>query len=103
VAQEAIANVIQHADAHHVGIVLALEGDWLTLEVRDDGVGFDTRLQDQPSDRLGILGMRERLALVHGELAIESQPGCCTRLIARAPVPQPIIGGQDGQDSGTAR
>ena len=65
--------------------MLKRDADWLTLEVRDDGVGFDQdAMQARQPRRLGLAGMRERLALVGGELAIESEPGAGTRLCARA-------------------
>jgi two-component system sensor histidine kinase DegS len=53
--------------------------------VRDNGVGFDpTRKQGRPS--LGLAGMRQRLALVDGELLINSTPGGGTSIVARAPL-----------------
>ena len=53
------------------------------VEICDDGVGFDP---EQPADGFGLVGMRERIALVNGELAITSAPGEGTRLVARIPV-----------------
>ena len=52
------------------------------VEICDDGVGFDP---EQPAGGFGLVGMRERIALVDGELAITSAPGEGTRLVARIP------------------
>ena len=85
VAQEALNNTVQHSHARCAHVMLKRDADWLTLEVRDDGVGFDQdAMQARQPRRLGLAGMRERLALVGGELTIESGPGAGTRLCARA-------------------
>ena len=55
----------------------------MLVEISDDGVGFDP---EQPADGFGLVGMRERIALLDGELAITSAPGEGTRLVARIPV-----------------
>ena len=73
-AQEALRNVARHSGANSVEIALRAFGGRVELAVRDNGVGFDpTRKQDRPS--LGLAGMRQRLALVDGELLIKSAPG----------------------------
>jgi two-component system, NarL family, sensor histidine kinase UhpB len=84
VAQEALNNTVQHSHARCAQVILKRDADWLTLEVRDDGVGFsqDAVQAGQPRG-FGLTGMRERLALVGGEFAIESEPGAGTRLCAR--------------------
>lgn len=87
VGQEALTNIARYARAQHAALVLRREGDWLSLEIKDDGVGFDpAAVQARPSRGLGLLGMRERLALVQGELEIQSTPGRGTRILARAPI-----------------
>ena len=60
----------------------------LLVEVRDDGVGFDPRLPHE--DRLGLLGMRERVELLGGEFRCESSPGAGTRLSASFPIAGPV-------------
>ena len=84
--QEALNNVVKHAGATRVSIVIADEnhdeGD-VTIEVTDDGRGFDP---DQANAGFGLLGMRERLALVGGELQISSRAGAGTRITARIPI-----------------
>ncbi len=85
VAQEALNNTVHHSQAHCAHVILKRDAEWLTLEVSDDGVGFDQDAMQAGQPRgLGLAGMRERLALVGGELAIESEPGAGTHLYARA-------------------
>ena len=88
-AQEALTNISRHAKANTVRIQLELSGDELCLEVRDDGCGFEPdallRTSD-PRDRLGLLGMQERVNLIGGRLTIHSSPGQGTVVSARLPV-----------------
>jgi signal transduction histidine kinase len=74
IAQEAVANVIQHAAAHRLTFQLASDGAGLTLLIRDDGGGFDQR-QPARSGHFGLPGMHERAQLAGGQLRITSQPG----------------------------
>jgi signal transduction histidine kinase len=68
VVQEALSNVVKHAEATHVDVTLS-EGDGiLEIAVVDDGVGFDV---SSPQEGFGLVGMRERLALLGGELHME--------------------------------
>ena len=84
VAQEALRNVARHSGASSVQIELRSVDGRLELAVRDNGFGFDPgRKQSRPS--LGLAGMRQRLALVDGELLINSTPGGGTSIVARAP------------------
>lgn len=71
VVQEALSNIAQHADASHVTVRLTVD-DSITLQVSDDGRGFDT---GAPSKRFGITGMRERALLMNGTIEIDSTPG----------------------------
>ncbi|HEY3079976.1 MAG TPA: GAF domain-containing sensor histidine kinase [Chloroflexota bacterium] len=83
VAQEALANVRQHAHATRVEVALRTTPRGVTLSVRDDGVGFDTRrLAD---GRHGLVGMRERARLLGGRLRIASRPGRGTTVAVWAP------------------
>ena len=84
VVQEALSNVVKHAGAERVSIVLAQRGSGVAATIDDDGQGFDESLI-RP-DALGLTGMRERLALVGGTLEIESAPGSGTTVAARVPV-----------------
>jgi signal transduction histidine kinase len=91
VVGEALTNVCKHArGATAVSIVISCEPSLLRLSVTDDGCGFDTKpmlenASNAVGDGLGLVGMRERLALVGGEIEIESSPGSGTTLFARIP------------------
>jgi signal transduction histidine kinase len=67
VLQEALANIVRHAHARHVTISAACQDNRLRLAVSDDGIG----LPEQVSDGYGLRNMRERAALLHGELQVE--------------------------------
>jgi signal transduction histidine kinase len=85
VAQEAVANVRKHAAADRVHLTLQHAGQTLRLTIADNGRGFDPFVlaHDGPlGERVGMDGMRERLTLLGGHLAVESRPGGGTRVIA---------------------
>jgi signal transduction histidine kinase len=69
VVQEAITNASRHASAQHLSIKLAVRDDAIHVDVDDDGDGFDP---NAPADGFGLIGMRERVALLRGELEIAS-------------------------------
>lgn len=73
IAQEALENVVHHAQATRVGVSLTMEGDRLTLVVHDDGQGFDLTGSDQ-TERYGLRGMQERARMVGGRLRLQSVP-----------------------------
>jgi signal transduction histidine kinase len=85
VVQEALNNVIKHAHATRADVVLEWHADIVVLLVEDDGVGFDGAAADRNATGIGLIGMRERAALIGGSLEIESAPGrvrpsiCATR------------------------
>lgn len=81
VAQEALTNAARHADARAVELSLQRLGSHVVLEVRDDGRGF-TGL----SEGSGLMGMRERAALVQAELSVISQPRHGTTVRLKVPV-----------------
>ena len=83
VVQEALSNVVKHAAATHVSVVVAKREGTVVATVDDDGRGFDER--DVREDALGLVGMRERLALLGGTLQIESAPGAGTTISAQLP------------------
>ena len=88
VADEALRNILQHADARHARILLSSNGH-VVLEVEDDGRGMDLRSRDPVQAGLGLFSARAVLALAGGELQISSAPGLGTRVVARVPVKQP--------------
>jgi two-component system sensor histidine kinase UhpB len=81
VVQEALSNVVQHADATRVEVTVAV-ADTIVLTVQDNGAGFNPSL---PTGRFGVTGMRERAMLVDGLLEIESSPGAGTTLRMEMP------------------
>lgn len=84
VAQEALHNVLKHAQAQRVSIGLAIAGGRVHLRIADDGVGFESG-KDYPG-HLGLRSMRERVAQLGGRLEIHSSPGKGTDLVAELPV-----------------
>ena len=85
IVQEALANVVKHADATHVSILLTQRSRSVAAVVEDDGHGFD---QGATGDGvLGLVGMRERVGLVGGRLRIESSEGAGTTIQADVPLP----------------
>jgi PAS domain S-box-containing protein len=83
--QEALTNVLKHAQAVTVSLVLERHEDWLQIIVEDDGRGFDPDAV-AIHRHLGLAGMRERLALVGGTLTIDSTIGTGTTLYFRIPL-----------------
>jgi signal transduction histidine kinase len=86
VAQEALRNVVRHADARHVLIRARSDHPRVTLDGRDDGAGFDVGAAEERRPGMGLFAMRERIALVDGTLEIESAPALGTRVRAVVPL-----------------
>jgi PAS domain S-box-containing protein len=86
VAQEAISNVLKHADACIVRVRLSFEARRIRLSIVDDGRGFAVASDFQSyGGHWGLLGMRERASEVHGKLSIRSTPGHGTELVLLVP------------------
>ena len=84
IVQEALTNIVKHAHADRVSIVVTQRADSVGAIVEDDGRGFDP---DQETDGgIGLLGMRERVALLDGALTIESAEGKGTTLVVEVPL-----------------
>ena len=81
VVAEALTNVAKHARARSAEVVARVEDDTLRIAVRDDGVGGARR------DGSGLLGLRDRLAVMDGRLRVESPPGGGTLVAADIPSP----------------
>ena len=73
ITQEALENIIRHANAKTIALKLEYEKPILTLEISDDGTGFNLEKAEK-KDRLGIKGMRERAADIGGTLSLETKP-----------------------------
>jgi len=85
VVQEALTNIVKHAGADHVSIVISNRDGGVAVTVDDDGRGFES--EGVRADALGLLGMRERLALVGGTLEVESSVDSGTTIAAQVPAP----------------
>ncbi|GAA0511995.1 hypothetical protein Ade02nite_44290 [Paractinoplanes deccanensis] len=86
-AQEALANVGRHAGARRVTLTLSYMEDVVTLDVHDDGAGFDPSAPRTSGEKggYGLVAMRERLRRIAGTLEVESEPGAGTALSACVP------------------
>ena len=86
IAQEALNNVHKHAKASSVEVSLEKRGeDLIVLIINDDGSGFDPKNKMNRGKGIGLIGMRERAALIGGSLEIESAPGKGTTIFVRVP------------------
>lgn len=87
VAQEALTNVSRHAEATRVGITITQVGGIVRMEIADNGKAFSvgSMLLAKNRTQLGLVGMRERVEMVGGTLAIESAAGRGTRVCAEVP------------------
>jgi two-component system sensor histidine kinase UhpB len=96
VLQEALSNVVKHSGARQCRVTLSGSPDAVTLEVADDGRGFDAG-GSANGRGLGLISMEERLKLVDGEVRIESSPHGGTTVRATVPlaaaqaVPEPPV------------
>lgn len=86
IVQEALTNVVRHADASRCDVRVRVSEGILQLEIEDDGRGFEPDNVIGRPGHTGISGMRERASLVHGRLAIRSTPGKGTRIAAELPL-----------------
>jgi signal transduction histidine kinase len=84
ITQEALTNVVKHAQAKRVSIVLTRRDGSVSALIEDDGRGFGT--DETQENGLGLLGMRERIALVGGRLSVESSAGSGTTLSIEVPI-----------------
>jgi signal transduction histidine kinase len=84
IVQESLSNVVLHARASRVDVLLNRRTGFLVLTVEDDGVGFDPNQPVRPN-RLGLFGMRERVEMLGGKLMVESAPGKGTMISVEVP------------------
>ncbi len=83
IVQESLTNIVKHANAGRISVLLTRKDDGVAVIVEDDGGGFE----ESPSEEgLGLVGMRERVGLVGGKLRIESAPETGTTIAAEVPV-----------------
>jgi signal transduction histidine kinase len=89
IVQEALTNVVKHAAAATVSVVLERRGSELRILIEDDGLGFDcddVPALDRGRPRLGLVGIRERLLHLGGALQVEATPGAGTTLFVTIPL-----------------
>ena len=90
--QECLSNVVKHASASTVQVVVRESAETIEITVRDDGVGFDGA---NTSQGFGLVGMRERVALINGSMSIATEPGRGTAVSLELPAER----GSSGHES----
>ncbi|HTP41468.1 MAG TPA: sensor histidine kinase, partial [Nitrospiria bacterium] len=94
IAQEALTNVVRHANARNVRVELSRRKNVVKLLIVDDGIGFDpeaARAEALRGKSLGLVGMEERASLVNGRMVVRSAPGKGTELKLEIPLPVPEL------------
>ena len=90
IVQEACKNILKHANAKHVLVQVKYEGNYIEINIEDDGVGFIINdiqnLIRKDGTGLGIPMMQERICLFSGRLDIDSEPGKGTRIVVKIPI-----------------
>lgn len=90
IVQEGITNVVRHAHATRVGVILEFRGSDVICIIEDNGCGIPPEQADEHSSRsLELVGMRERLASVDGTVELETEAGRGTALFVRVPLGRP--------------
>jgi signal transduction histidine kinase len=92
IVQEALTNITRHARATRAAISLTLDDHELLLTIQDNGTGFTQGTRTRPPGSFGLLGIRERVLLLGGQLSVGNVPEGGARLVVRVPLTQP-----DGQ------
>jgi signal transduction histidine kinase len=90
--QEALTNVIKHAQASQVWVDLSQEEDQIVLTIQDNGIGFSG--EEQISNGIGLAGLRERITIAGGTLTVSSTPKRGTILSVRLPWPSHVPAGE---------
>jgi signal transduction histidine kinase len=85
ILQEALTNIMRHAHATQVTVIIERDEHALSMKVTDNGRGFEQENRPYPIS-LGLLGMRERAATLGGSTTVTSQPGAGTTVYVRIPV-----------------
>jgi PAS domain S-box-containing protein len=85
ILQESLTNISRHAEARNVEILLRRDATHIRLDVKDDGKGFDTEAAGRKKT-FGLLGMRERVIMLHGSVSITSLPGEGTQVSVSIPI-----------------
>jgi signal transduction histidine kinase/uncharacterized protein YdeI (BOF family) len=94
IGQEALCNAVKHAGAKEIELQINFAEATICLSVKDNGCGFSTDKPPPRNDSFGLIGMRERVEQLRGQLLIESHPGTGTRIFATVP----LAGGRRSHD-----
>jgi len=89
IIQESLSNVARHALAKNVDIHFSLNGNELLIEIKDNGIGFDSTRNERT---FGLIGIKERALMIGGGATIDSKPGFGTRIALRVPLSASIRG-----------
>jgi two-component system, NarL family, sensor kinase len=103
--EEAMENIERHASATHIDVSLARDGDDVLLSIRDNGAGFDVDSVlsgQQPGGRFGLVAIRERVRLMHGNLNVQSVDGVGTTLQVTVPFEAQFGAGGESEDDAQA-
>jgi signal transduction histidine kinase len=100
VAHEAVTNALRHGSPHRVDVRLDVEPGVVTLNVADDGRGFDVAEAEARRPGMGLFTMRERVALLDGQFEVRTRPGGGTCI--RATIPLPATKGRTPDTAATA-
>jgi two-component system sensor histidine kinase DegS len=82
--QESIQNALKHAKPKHIQVKLSMTKEIAMVIIKDDGIGFDSTIEKEGS--FGLMGMRERVELLEGDLTIDSHPGAGTLVCIQVPI-----------------
>ena len=102
ITQEAVNNIMRHAEAKNVDIDLQCDGEKCVLRIKDDGKGFDVQeitKVENTGRGVGLFGMKERVTLVGGSCSVQSQPGQGTTITSEVPLTGSTI---DAEDKGAS-
>jgi len=84
--QECMTNAVKHSGAGNVSLQLSQRAGAVRMKMQDDGVGFDLAEANRKRESFGLAGMRERVALLGGDIDIQSAPGKGTKVSIAIPV-----------------
>lgn len=87
IVQEALHNVVRHSHATNAHVNVSCDGGHIGLQIADSGVGFDPAVVQHGS--LGLVSMRERVAILNAQLVIDAVPGGGTRISVWIPLDSP--------------
>ncbi|CAM4129998.1 sensor histidine kinase [Lederbergia lenta] len=82
--QESVQNALKHAEADEIKVTIEIREDNVHVIIKDDGIGFN--IEDRKSNSFGIMGMKERVVILEGEINIDSSPGFGTSVVIKIPL-----------------